>query len=87
MKVGIGYQDMEPKLQQVTPSSDQHALFAFIAVLLVIRMQMDDVKPAEIEPEIDEDDFSELTTYLEQSAEEDLKVELDNKCTCTCASS
>ena len=47
-------------------------------MIMMITTQMDGVEPAEIEAEIDEDDFPELTTYLEQSEEEDLKVELEN---------
>ena len=44
-------------------------------MMAMVAMQLDDVKPAEIEPASGEDDFPELTTYLEQSEEDNSRDE------------
>ena len=57
-------------------SIDEQAISPFILMVVMVMMQMGDAKSAEIEPEIDEDDFRELTMYLEDSEGEKSKDKL-----------
>ena len=67
MDAGINNRDIEPKPCESDEDGLQHASDACVLMMLMVAMRLNDQTHADIEPEIDEDDFPELTNFLNQS--------------------
>ena len=64
-------QDVAPKTPEDLHLADDKAVFPFIWMMVVAVMQADEVESAEIGPEIVDDDFHELTRYLDEAVDMD----------------